>query len=198
MSLHFDPVAHRYTFNGEVVPSVTQILQPLMDFSMVPADVLKAKQELGTAAHLACELYDLDDLLEDSLDPAIVPYLEGWKKFRLETGFVPSMTEQRVYHPKLGYAGTFDSYGILNGKTVLLDRKTSSFVSEAVAGPQTAAYEQALLESPDYTGPKKMQRGAVQLKPDGTYKYHPYKGGSDWSVFVSLLTLHNWRKRHGL
>lgn len=79
--LEFDSSSHTYRVGGVVVPSVTQILSPLVDFSMVTPDVLAAKAAIGTAVHLACELYDMDDLIEYDLDPVLVPYFEGWKKF---------------------------------------------------------------------------------------------------------------------
>lgn len=196
--LEFDSSSHTYRVGGVVVPSVTQILSPLVDFSMVTPDVLAAKAAIGTAVHLACELYDMDDLIEDDLDPVLVPYFEGWKKFRLETGYAPLETEQRVYHPKLSYAGTFDSYGELNGKLTMIDRKTSASISDATVGPQTAAYAEAKKAMPGYDGPKKLQRAAIQLRPDGTYKIHLYTDDADWSVFVSLLTILNHRRKHGL
>ena len=43
--LTFDPVKHEYRDGDRVIPSVTQILAPLSDFSFVDADVLSAAQE---------------------------------------------------------------------------------------------------------------------------------------------------------
>src|SRR5690348_16409857 len=86
--LLFEPDNHVYTVNGIVVPSVTQILEPLVDFSKIPAAVLEYAKLRGEAVHLACELYDQNDLDIDNLDTVIVPYLEAWIKFKADTGFV--------------------------------------------------------------------------------------------------------------
>ena len=49
--LTFDAEKHEYRWNGQLVPGVTSILEPLTDFSFVPPDVLRAAQDFGTAVH---------------------------------------------------------------------------------------------------------------------------------------------------
>ena len=61
----FDPIEHIYRFDGQRVPSVTQILEPLIDYSGVPNGVLQYAADRGTAVHLATEFYDDGDLDED-------------------------------------------------------------------------------------------------------------------------------------
>jgi hypothetical protein len=99
MTLLFDPVEHVYTVGARRVPSVTQTLAPLVDYSQVPPAVLKRAQELGTAVHRMTELHDLDDLDTDALSSELLPYLTAWMRFRAETGFVPELIEQRFHHP---------------------------------------------------------------------------------------------------
>ena len=60
--LTFDPEKHEYRINGVLVPSVSQILAPLYDFSKIPRDVLERKRQIGTAIHKAIELDLLGDL----------------------------------------------------------------------------------------------------------------------------------------
>jgi len=81
--LTFDEPSHVYRWRGEVVPSVTQILSPLVNYAMVPPEALERARLLGQAVHRMTELHDLDDLDEDSLTPEMLPYLAGWKKFRV-------------------------------------------------------------------------------------------------------------------
>lgn len=196
--LTFDEPSHTYRYQGKEVPSVTQLLDTaLYNFAMVPEDLLQAAADRGTAVHLATELYDQDDLDESSLQPEWVPYLDAWKKFRAESGFEIDFIERKVFHPTLHYAGTIDRGGRMNKQRWLLDLKTTSTVSHA-AGVQLAAYEKAARENDEiYKGTRKIHRGVVQLKNNGTYRLVPFKEESDWNTFVALLNIHNWKKNHG-
>lgn len=69
----FDPVAHRYTLDGRVLPSVTQILRGLDDFSHVPARVLERARDRGTRVHSACNLDVLGTLDEATVDDEVAP-----------------------------------------------------------------------------------------------------------------------------
>lgn len=167
----------------------------MSDFSFVSDEDMEAACYRGTAVHLACELYDLGTLDESTLDPAWRPYLDAWVKFKAERGFEVQLTEQKVFHPLLKYAGKLDRYGLLAVKPTLLDIKTSAALSPVI-GMQLSAYQEALVAGPDWTGPRKMGRIAVQLKPDGTYRVQEYKDSTDWSAFIGLLNLNNWRTKH--
>ena len=122
------------------------------------------------------------------------PYLVAWIRFIDDTGFRVEMNEQFVFHDRYFYAGTLDRVGLLNGVRSVIDIKTV-----AVLGPHTgvqlAAYQEALnsnLKKADHIN----KRFAVQLKPDSTYRLQPYTDKSDFSVFTSLLNIHNWRQKH--
>lgn len=190
--LTFDEAGHEYRWNGIVVPSVTQILEPLIDYSMVSKEVLERGQLLGTAVHRMTELHDLDDLDEEALDAEMVPYLDAWKKFRTDTGFVPMTVEKKLYHPALGYSGTSDRTGIVKGHCAVIDIK-KMLTMGPVIGLQLAGY-QALhnLDGANITA-----RYALGLRADGTYRLQAYSDSTDFAVFLSLLTLRNWRKKHG-
>jgi hypothetical protein len=90
--LVFDETLHRYTLDGEPLPSVTGILQRagLVDFSQIPTFVLAAARERGTKVHRAIHFYNEDDLdvagFRD-LFPDYWPYVAAWIKFRLVSGF---------------------------------------------------------------------------------------------------------------
>ena len=191
-SLTFDPETHTYRRDGVLVPNVTSIIDCLPDYSMVAAEVMEHAANLGDAVHAATELDDQDDLDEESVHPMVMPYLEAWRRFRADTGFEPEAIEARVYHPRHNYAGTLDRVGRLNGAKVVLDIKSG--VVGAWVGVQTAAYQEAWNWR---RAEKATARFSVQLKRDGTYRLHPYRDPSDWSVFLACKTLHDWRKRHG-
>jgi hypothetical protein len=187
--LDFDPDTHTYRAMNVVVPSVTQILAPMYDFKFVDPDVLQRAADFGTAVHKACELRDLKDLDEGSLHPALAPYLRAWERFLSEKRVNVLEVEKRYYDPSLGFAGTIDRLLEIDGAPVLADIKTVSKL-HANVGIQLAAYERLINTNTTF---KRIKRAAVQLCPDGSYRYRTYHDAFDWPAFASLLTLHNWR-----
>ena len=183
--LTFDPDRHEYRFAGQLVPSVTQVLRPLSDLDAVDPDVLRRAQAFGTAVHLACELDDQGILNERALDPALAPYLAGWREFMREHGCQWDGIELRVIHKTMRYAGTLDRRGTVGGHLSYVDIKSGSSLYPSV-GPQLAAYAAA-----DCGVPGARRRYAVRLFPDG-YELKEYTSRSDWPVFASLITLRSF------
>lgn len=197
--LAFDEATHTYSFGGVRVPSVTQILEPLYDFSRINRAVLTAKAELGTATHRACELLDNDDLDEESPEGRaalqhIAGYLDGYKLFKQRANPVVLANEQRLYHPVHRYAGTIDRSYEIDGEIWDVDIKTTASMSPIV-GLQTAAYTEMFRANGRETPAR---RGALQLFPDGKYKLHEFADPSDLSVFLSLMTVQRFTERHAL
>lgn len=193
--LTFEEATHTYRFGGQVVPGVTGILKPLTDYDSVPANVLHAASEFGKAVHMACELDDLGELNESALDPALAPYLAGWRKFSADHQVQWQLIEKPVFHSLLRYAGTPDRIGLVNGIGTVVDIKSTAQLYPSV-GPQLAAYQKASDTEPNK--PKAVQRMAVRLKDDGTYEAKTYTDPTDWPVFASLLTLRNWCALHSI
>ena len=77
----------------------------------------------GTEVHTAAEKYALG-LLPD-IDPAVEPYVEQYRRFL--TDFEPQflMAEAPVYNLTYRYAGTLDGIAVIDGKTVVVDIKTT-------------------------------------------------------------------------
>lgn len=195
MNLQLDPVAHRYRLDGVEVPGVTRIIAPLYSFAGINAGVLEHKRQIGEALHLAIELDLRDELDVDSLDGEVAGYFDGWRRFRRETRFVCRLSEQKVASQKFRYAGTLDFAGLIDGAEALIDGKTTAALHPGTA-LQTAAYlnaasEMGLIRS-------NARRYALRLKPDGAYVLDQHKDRNDFAVFLSCLSLHNWRSRHGL
>lgn len=186
----FDEATHTYRVDGVELPSVSTILRPIVSFDGIPPDVLAAASARGVAVHKACELDDLGDLIEESVDESIAGYLEAWRRFRRELRAKVFDTEQRRYHSVLRYAGTRDVIVQIDGKLWLIDRKTSAaYPWHAI---QLAGY-QLLAED---NGEAVDKVGTVLLSSDGGYKLIPYGGASDRRVFTSLVTLHTWRSQN--
>jgi hypothetical protein len=190
--LTFDPVKHEYRDGSRVIPSVTQILQPITDFSFVSPEILSAAQAFGTAVHRACELHDQGELDLDTLDPELAPYLNGWIKFCDEHACQWVAIEQRVYDQKMGYAGTLDRVGFVDTDNAIVDIKSGTSLFPAT-GPQTAAYAHAYAPLTH----ARFKRYAVRLFPNG-YELKPYTDPRDWPTFASLLTLSSFCQRHSI
>lgn len=192
---------HRYLLDGVEVPSVTQVLQPLSDYSKVPPAVLDHARQIGVAVHRACTLWDAEDLVVETLDPRLGGYLAAWQRFRAETGFVVELAEQPVYSLLYRCAGTFDRVGVFTGMVgkprALLEIKTTADFMPSF-GPQLAGYHQLLRDSGlmDRRLAATLQRYAVQLREDGSYRLQTYIGPEDFRVFTSCLLLFHWRQRH--
>jgi hypothetical protein len=186
VSLTFDATTHTYRFEGRVIPSVTQCLKTagVIDYSMIPQDVLQRAAIRGTAVHKACELWDLDTLDESSLDAEVGAYLEGYKAFLRDTGFQPARIEERIFHPQYRYAGTLDRTGTLKGQLVLVDFKTGIMLDGHRA--QLAAYSMAL------PMPRRYRRFGLQLTSEGGYKIHEFPIRDlalDFNVFLGALAV---------
>lgn len=197
MSLTFDPVQHEYRFAGEVVPSVTQVLKPLTDYSRIPADTLETARQQGVAIHKMVELDCMGDLDEDGLPEWMRPYFLAWRAFVDESGFVVVASEQRVYHPALRYAGTLDLMGYMpklkGGDALGLIDVKRSFYADAAIGYQTAAYALAWNVTGAKPGPCK-RRFALRLDPTGRYRLREFANAQDTSVFTACLVVHRARE----
>lgn len=193
-ALTFDEASHTYRVGGAVWPSVTQVLDPLNTLDGIPWAVLEAAREFGTHVHQSCHLANVGTLDEDALDPALRPYLDGWRRFLRETGATVVHSELRVAHPTLRYAGTLDA--VVRWPRLLADTVVDikSGAVPRTVGPQTAAYREA------YTavhGARSLSpvRYCVQLVGDGEYRLTKLTDPGDFNLFRSALNIHHWRNR---
>lgn len=188
--LTFDEEAHRYYWDGKPVPSVTQVLRGLTDYSMVDAETLERARAQGVAIHKTIELYERDDL--DELPAWLEPYLDAWMKFKSETRFNVLSSEERVYHQTFGYAGTYDLDGVMSTERALVDLKRSFMAGPAI-GLQLSGYLAAARHLPSDT-----KRFALQLREDGSYRLIEFTDKSDFQTFLAALTLWKWRAKNGV
>lgn len=185
MSLVFDEASHTYTLDGIRYPSVTEILQAEGFIDTRWYD--DWSRERGKFGHKATALYDAGELDEDSLDPILAPYLDAWKDFKENTGFVPSAIEKPVVNTRYHFAGTPDRVGTLGDLTcIIIDLKLGK--PEPWAAIQTGAYR-LLIESP-------YKRAALHLMGDGRYKLYPHNDRQDMAIFQAALACHNWKRNN--
>jgi len=190
----FSEHSHTYKVDGEVIPSVTQVLTlaGISDVSGIPAHILQRASEIGTAVHLATELLDKDDLDLDSLDPQIVGYVTAYQRFKEESGVTYELIEHRTTAEYCGirYGMCVDRVGAIGGKMAVFDIKTSS-KPQASWKIQTAAYTHGLGDADTF------ERRIVHLCKDGSYKQICYDDPNDHTAWGAALVVAQWRLQNG-
>jgi hypothetical protein len=125
--LTFDPDRHIYSVDGKRLPSVTDIIKPLMIFGDVGIQIIQQAARRGTAVHEYAELIDYgidpDDL---EVEPELAGYVTAYTRFLRDYKPEWELIEKPLYSLELGYAGTLDRFGIIDGEKAIVDIKTSS------------------------------------------------------------------------
>lgn len=176
--------ASAYMIDGARVPSVTEILSigGWSDFSGIDPEILARAAARGTFVHEASELHDEGDLDWDSVPREWVGYVRAYEKFKAERQFQIIESEVVVKNKLHRYAGQLDRRGLLDGKPVILDIKTSSQPSPSW-GPQIAGYAACYAEPHG--------RVALWLRRDGTYRVISYPDPDDTRLFLATAAVVN-------
>jgi hypothetical protein len=136
-------------------------------------------RDRGTAVHLLTQLDDEGDLDESSVDPALAPYLVGWRKFKAEFKPKWSMIEASLEHHAYPFCGRLDRFGTLApGFLSVVDIKSGA--KAPWHRVQLSAYQACL-------------KCGYSFDKYG-FETHP----QDLSVFVSAVNLWSWKKKEGL
>jgi len=185
MNLEFDQENHIYKMDGRKIPSVTDALSLVDDRRKDPYFLQR-----GRFIHLACELWDREELDEETVDSSILPRLEAWKLFRKESGFIPSTIEQFYFHPQYLYGFKPDCTGPLNGILSMIDKKSSPHRIDTLQG---AAYWGGLLAQKPPIDCKKIFD--LYLKENGKYNLVPVKFlRNNFLTFLAVLTAYRWKE----
>ncbi len=160
--LFFDE-GHKYTIDGEELPSVSELTRFISReiYGDVGQFNLDRAADRGTAVHKATELLDKYGTAE--IDEDIAPYLQAYIAFRKEHKCEWQKIEYATHHPENLYAGTLDRVGTIDGKLVVLDIKTSSTIQKPLYTAQLNLYRKMLPDPIE-------QLVILHLKKDGTYK----------------------------
>lgn len=189
--LEFDADQHRYFLDGRELPSVTTVLKSVGIID--PSKYADGDAALrGTYVAEATALLDRGELIEEGLDARLVGYIRAWKAFLADNEVETFLVEERVYSSKYGYAGMLDRTAHFQDRHWLFDIKTGA--RERWHGIQTAAYRECRPDLKQRIGCLH-QRGAVYLKPDGSYKLDVHDNPDDWDAFLSALNVHNWKEK---
>ena len=182
--IEYDENKHWYYLDGKRIPSVTQILSFLNDYSFVNQERIEYSRNFGTGVHLACELIDTDNLAE--LPEIYNPYVNSWNKFVED--FKPNIieVEKLVYSEKYRFAGKADRIMKIGNKLIVADIKSGA--KNPVHALQLAGYEIALKEM----GYKINSRMAIYLK-ENNYYLQEFRDIYDTTIFLSALNIYNWK-----
>lgn len=196
--LTFEPISHTYCWNGAVVPSVTQVLQDvdIIDYSFLPPGTREMALSRGRDVHEATHFDDEGDLDDSWIaeNPGHASYIEAWRLFRAQTGFIPDMIEHRAFNERYGFAGTLDRSGTfsINGQgkaDAIVDLKCGD--APGWARLQTAAY------CSFFDSPRRFVRLVVELHKDGSYRLFRYEG-KDWQAdfngFLAALAVYRLKR----
>lgn len=187
MNFTFNKQDHTYRMeNGEIWPSVTQILADLGFYRNAEKYFTEESATLGIYVHEIVNMYLEDTLDECSIDEVLLPYFNAFQKFFADTGFAHPVCELAMVSETYRFAGTVDLVGILNDGDSIIDVKTG--LVGPVTGIQLAGYD--LLLNSTHT----MRRYALQLKNDGNYKLIPFVDRNDRRIFQAALATWHWQR----
>ena len=176
---------HRYTVDGEEVPSVSELIRFITRelYTDTPQYFMEGAAARGTLVHKATE--SLDEFGKVECGDDIAPYIQAYVSFLKDC----QPNWEKIEWPICNgtqYAGTVDRYGELNGKKVVLDIKTTQSISgmhKLLYGAQLTLYKMAVeLEHPVE------QLMVLQLKKDGSYKLIPIEENEP--LALACITMH--------
>lgn len=183
--LIFREKGHVYMLDGEQLPSVSDLCRFLHReiYKDAPKWRMETAAERGTAVHGATE--ELDRIGRVEIAEEYLPYIKAYKAFLQKHLVSWSMIEKAFYHPALRYAGTIDRYGQIDGKTALVDIKTTSQLYNPLCKAQTNLYRLLLIAN----GFPVDRLYILHLKRDGKFRLAPMD--QDEPLAYALITLHN-------
>lgn len=182
VKLQFDAENHAYPVDGVLKPSVSKILKTVglsKDFSGVDSFY----RDRGIAVAKAIELYLKNDLDEKTLDPVLLPYFDGfkryWDKHGVDASHIVEIETPR-YQEHFGYCGTPDL--IIHGKVI--DWKCSKD-HDKVAELQGEAYKLFF--------PVAWPFEVVQFPGNGSFEIFEY--GDRVDTWPSVMKCYEWYKK---
>jgi len=194
----FDADKHEYRVGPNVVPNCTSVLATggLVPFSMVSAEYLERRSELGREVHKACYLHNIGKL--GKCDKEVMPYLDSWIGFKNAKHFVPRLSEFQAIGELNGmsYGMQIDCSGELDGEDTVVEYKIGEILPHH--GIQLAGYAIGL-PHPRWSAPlarfAARKRIALQLRPGAMPRMETFRERSDFYVFSSLLYVSIWKKQ---
>lgn len=184
--LSFDAEGHIYKYNGRQLKSVTQYTGPLGNHDFVQ----QVDLDFGSAVHDYLHKLDLG-ILAPGGDERMLPYIEGWTKFKASRGFDSSLmlAEYPLVSQKYLFTGRMDRMFDVGNYDVLLDIKTGQ--PSKITGIQLAAYGQAAIEN-GLTMASRLKLLEVCISSDGKCRPQLYDFKKSLNYFLGWYSLQNY------
>lgn len=177
--LRFDADSHTYWLGSQEILSVTTALKIAGEVDDVW--FTEFGRQRGIAVHTAIQYLLDDDLIFESLDARLKPYVEAAVDFLRWSKFKPfkALCEVPNYHPDFMYAGTPDLVGFMNGSVVVIEIKSGDI---GHARKQVAAYS-------EFPNIRKLnaRRFSLKVQANGTCRLTEYVGIGDFIEFLNDL-----------
>lgn len=182
--LLFYDADHRYELDGEVLPSVSEIIRFIKreTYDDVRQRMLDIASDRGTRAHKATQAIDLYGEVE--CDDDVVCYVTAYVQFLKDYAPRWQLIEKPLYNAELGFAGTIDRAGFIGDKRYIIDFKAQEQIKKPLVSAQLNGYGKL------YTAFDEL--ACLQLMKNGAYRFHSIP--RDDSTFMACLTLHNAMK----
>ena len=223
LDFRFDEKAHLYYLDGARLLGVTSVLNAvgLTDYAYIREQPEQPPTGFnqwraywlwrGSAVHSACslivqgwdqEVHDWLCQMDDAGLTELRGYVVAFTQFLADTGFEPLLSEERVFHRGLRYAGTVDLVGRWNKRLWVPDIKCTD--AQIATSLQTAAYTLALPSLGETIGyvhaDQHHDRFGLGLRKDGTYAkpqfYDSLEHTEDETTWLAALTVAQWRMDH--
>ena len=173
----FDEESHTYYLDKVKIPSVSEIIAPLSDYSGISPAVLENACNYGKAVHKTIELYIKGTLDEDNLSEplkrTLIEYQKMAQGFNMR-GCEIIDCETMLYDEKLRFAGTLD---IITDKAII-DIKTRKY-NPTTDDLQLAGYE--------ILAGGKREKYILELLPDRPYGLIKISNSQAKSMFLYML-----------
>lgn len=192
--VQFDEATHTYTLDGKELPSVTRIIRYLAVDKANNADPNMAliARERGSAVHEAAVMYDYSGEIPDDFPAEYAPYLEAYVQFVRDYKPQWTLIEHAMGNDSdgIGYAGTLDRFGLIDGKFALLDIKTSYKVDIPSLSAQLVAYSKLLKEECPQYKREFIDLYGLQLMRNGKYRLYKCNGFKGASLFIDCHSIY--------
>jgi hypothetical protein len=181
------------TVDGEPKPHITDVLRDmgLSKFYEGVADI-QYYAERGQAVHMACRIINEGILDEESVSEDCKGYIQAYRLFLKESGFIHEASEIPLYSGLHDFCGTLDLVGAIHGQRVVIDIKTSSSIDPSV---EIQVGAQAILWNHNNQGKPLSGRYVLQLKKDSTYRLKDLSHINEF-LFLDALKLWHWKQSH--
>lgn len=150
--LEFIEESHTYIKDGIILKSVTQILQELFPekYDVIPKKILEEKSKYGTEVHKFVEIIETKKpkkplaYIKKYFKPSIYQIESLIDYLRIKEKYNINITEcEKMVSYKYTYAGRLDLKGYVNGKSAIIDIKTTYELDELYVSIQNSLYELA-------------------------------------------------------